>query len=300
GVEQLVAPGANNWGEIYPNITAAKADAANFVRDGQATPGVIGMLDTVWHDDGESLFSSTWYPVLFALTAAWQPAPIDGRAYDQRFAWAFFGTTDPHLMEDIQGLRAAQDDLLTKPTDPSDYQFWADPFRVRQRLAKEVDVVKLRGDAERVLQDLETHPAPPPLHADALQAMRVAAMRYDFLGRKLEIAREFDAYYADALQAAGKDDARVFHDLFLARYLLWEWRDDLTAIRAAYAQAWGVECRPAYLPNVLSRYDEWRTKVLRMEDRLQVVTRERYYREGRALPARAALFAGIDAGNETP
>ena len=300
GVEQLVAPGASDWGQIYANLTAADANASVFVRDGQATPGVIGMLETVWHDDGQSLFSNTWYPVLFALSAAWQPAPIDAQAFHARFAWAFFGTRDQRLVGDIDGLRAAQDDLLTKPTDPSNYLFWVDPFRTQKRVLAQIDVPKLRLDAEGVLHDLETHPQPPPLHGDALPAMRVAAMRYDFLGRKFQIAREFDAYYADAQAHAGKDDGRVFHDLFLARYLLWEWRDDLTAIRAAYARAWGVECRPAYLPNVLARYDEWRAKVLSMVDRMQVVTRERYYREGHTLPPRSELFARLAVGNEGP
>jgi len=300
GIAQLVAPGANDWGQIYADVTTATADTIGLVRDGQATPGVIGMLETVWHDDGESLFANTWYPALLALSAAWQPAPIDERAFHARFDWAFFGTDDQRLANDIDALRSAQDDLRTKPTDPSNYQFWVDPFRAQRRIFSQVDVAKVRLDAERALQDFETHPNEPPLHASAVAAMRLAAKRYDFLGRKFQIAREFDAYYADALAHAGKDDDRVFHDLFLARYLLWEWRDDLTELRDAYAGAWRSECRPAYLANVLARYDEWRTNVLRMEDRIQVVTRERYYREGRRLPSRADLFSDLGVGNESP
>ncbi|TAM73482.1 hypothetical protein EPN44_13885 [bacterium] len=300
GIEQMVAPGADDWGQIYADLSTATANAATFVRDGQATPKVIGMLETVWHDDGESLFANTWYPVLFALSAAWQPAPIDERAFHARFDWAFFGTGDQRLANDLDSLRAAQDDLRTTPTDPSNYLFWIDPFRNQRRIFAQIEVTKLRLDAERALHDLETQSAPPPLHADALPAMRLAAERYDFLGRKYQIAREFDAYYADALAHAGKDDERVFHDLFLARYLLWEWRDNLSVVRDDYARAWERECRPAYLSNVLARYDEWRSNVLRMEDRLQGVTRERYYREDHRLPTRAELFSGLDVGNEAP
>ncbi|TAM59357.1 hypothetical protein EPN52_08085 [bacterium] len=300
GIEQFVAPGAADWGEIYAGLSAATENAASFVRDGQATPHVIGMLETVWHDDGESLFANTWYPVLFALAAAWQPAPIDERAFHARFDWAFFGTDEPRWADDLDALRAAQDALRTTPTDPSNYLFWSDPFRNQRRVFAQIDVAKVRVEAERALHDLESGGAPPPLHADALLALRLAARRYDFLGRKYQIAREFDAYYADALAHAGKDDERVFHDLFLARYLLWEWRDNLSVIREEYARAWQAECRPAYLANVLARYDEWRANVLRMEDRLQAVTRERYYREDHRLPTREELFSGLGVGSESP
>ncbi|TAM87137.1 hypothetical protein EPN42_12080, partial [bacterium] len=140
GIEQFVAPGAADWGEIYADLSAATENAANFVRDGQATPKVIGMLETVWHDDGESLFANTWYPVLFALSAAWQPAPIDERAFHANFDWAFFGTDDPRWADDLDALRAAQDHLRTTPTDPSNYLFWSDPFRNQRRVFAQIDV----------------------------------------------------------------------------------------------------------------------------------------------------------------
>ena len=73
GFEQMVAPGASNWNEIYPKIDTAIPNARNFIGAGKAA-GVLGAFETVWHDDGESLYEATWYPVVYAAAQAWEAA----------------------------------------------------------------------------------------------------------------------------------------------------------------------------------------------------------------------------------
>ncbi len=53
-------PGASNWNEIYPKIDTAIPNARNFIGAGK-TASVLGAFQTVWHDDGESLYEATWY-----------------------------------------------------------------------------------------------------------------------------------------------------------------------------------------------------------------------------------------------
>ena len=289
GIEQFVSPGDANWSEIYPDITDAQQNVRRFVRDGQRTPHVIGMLDTVWNDDGQTLFSATWYPVLFAASAAWQSGMADPSRYADRFAWTFFGTSERNLTGDIDALRRAKDSLNTDPGDNSDYQFWADPFAVYPRMLREVNVPTLRLHAEDALDDLLRSPA-PPLHADATRTMRLAAMRFDLLGRQLQIAQQFDASYADAVNKAGKDDDAVNGDLYNNDGLLSEWLEQLSAVERLYAQAWLSESRPAYLANNLALYDERRSEIVRIDKRLLYVINEQYERQGKTLPPRATLF----------
>ncbi len=71
GFEQMVAPGASNWNEIYPNVDRALRNEARFIEQGKSA-GVLGLFQTVWHDDGETLYEATWYPVIYAAAAAWQ------------------------------------------------------------------------------------------------------------------------------------------------------------------------------------------------------------------------------------
>jgi hypothetical protein len=71
GFAQMVAPGALNWNEIYPDIDQAVDNIGTFVDEGKRAR-VLGLFQTVWHDDGETLYEATWYPVLYAAASAWE------------------------------------------------------------------------------------------------------------------------------------------------------------------------------------------------------------------------------------
>ena len=72
GFETWVAPGINNWSRVYPNYNTGLNNIQQFTHEGQAA-GAEGQLNTIWHDDGESLAANNWYGILFGAAAAWQP-----------------------------------------------------------------------------------------------------------------------------------------------------------------------------------------------------------------------------------
>jgi hexosaminidase len=84
GMDVFVCPGVNNWNRIFPLISDSVVNINNFVRDGKKL-GAIGMLNTHWADDGESLFNMTWHGVVFSAAAAWQPGMVDVPAFDRSF-----------------------------------------------------------------------------------------------------------------------------------------------------------------------------------------------------------------------
>ncbi len=164
GFDQLVAPGANDWNEIYADLDTAYANEARFLADAKAAHSahVLGMYETVWHDDGESLYEATWAPVAFAAATAWQDAPVDRAAWHRTFAQTFFGTSAAGFAADLDDLAAIRDALRTKPEDdPPNYLFWADPFEPRiQARMQTLDLAGIRLRAERVLTHLaRVHPA---------------------------------------------------------------------------------------------------------------------------------------------
>jgi N-acetyl-beta-hexosaminidase len=71
GLQQFVCPGAQTWNQIFPNTEAAAKNIINFVRDGQKA-GAVGMMNTTWDDDGETLFDVSWYPIALGAAASWQ------------------------------------------------------------------------------------------------------------------------------------------------------------------------------------------------------------------------------------
>lgn len=283
GFDQLVSPGANNWNEIYDDLDAAYANEAQFLADAKAahSPRVLGMFETVWHDDGESLYEATWAPLAFAAASAWQAEPVDRATWHRTFAQAFFGNDAAGFAADLDNLAAIRTALQMKPeTDPPDYLFWSDPFDPRlQARMQALDLAGIRLRAERILDHLAR--VRPQLNAPAAAVMRLAALRYDALARRYQIGKEARAYYDDArAHVATHDDGIVYRNLNIAKYLCWELRDEMTALAPLYASAWRYESRPAGLDRVLVRYAAAAERAVAQADRLYAAAREDYLRGG--------------------
>jgi hexosaminidase len=283
GFDQLVSPGANNWNEIYADLDAAYANEGRFLADAKAVRSshILGMFETVWHDDGESLYEATWAPLAFAAATAWQTAPVDRSRWHRTFAQMFFGHDAGGFAADLDALAAIRTALQVKPeTDPPDYLFWSDPFdpRIQARM-QTLDLRGIRLRAERILDHLAR--VRPALNAPAVAVMRLAALRYDTLARRYQIGKEARDYYDDArAHAATHDDGVVYRSLNVAKYLCWELRDEMTALAPLYAAAWNYESRPAGRERVLVRYTAAAERAVAQADRLYAAAREEYLRGG--------------------
>jgi hypothetical protein len=248
------------------------------------------MFMTVWHDDGESLYEATWPALAYAAAVAWQQRPVDDASWHRTFARTFFGSDEPELADALDRLRDMRGFLRGAPSDPPDYLFWHDPFapELAGRVS-DANLAALRTSAEAVLSELwDAH---PPLHPEAVAVMKLAALRYDQLGRRLQIGREAQAYYEDARSAAAEHATdRVYRSLGVAKYLCWEMRDALTGIAPVYASAWRYESTEPGLGRILVRYAVAEADAQRCADRIDGVMREDYLRRG-DVPAWDAMRA---------
>jgi hypothetical protein len=283
GFDQLVSPGASNWNELYADLDTAYANEAQFLADAKAAHSahVLGMFETVWHDDGETLYEATWAPLAFAAATAWQTQPVDRATWHQTFAQVFFGGDARGFAADLDDLAAMRTALDVKPeTDPPDYLFWADPFdpRIQARM-QTLDLAGIRLRAERILTHLAG--AKPALNAPAARVMRLAALRFDTLARRYQIGKEARDYYDDArAHAPAHADNIVYRGLNVAKYLCWELRDEMTALAPLYAQAWNYESRPAGRDRVLVRYAAAAEQAVAQAGKLDAAAREDYLRTG--------------------
>ncbi len=242
GLAQMVAPGASNWNEIFPDVTTAISNERRFIDEGKAAR-VLGLFETVWHDDGETLYEATWYPVLYAASAAWEARDVDPARFRADFPRAFFGTDDQRYGDDVASLAGALTRLEAANEAPTDTLFWADPFDATAATAMaNVDLRAVRLEAERAETHLLGHR--PPLHANAAAVMLLAARRYDVLGREYQIAQEIrDDYYRPS-----------YRDLIWCTYWMWELRDDFEELAPLYEQAWLYESRAGHLASNLERF----------------------------------------------
>lgn len=282
GFSQMVAPGDHNWNQLFPDVNAALQNEGRFISEGKAAH-VLGLFQTVWHDDGETLYEATWYPVLYAAASAWEQGAIAPQRFQADFPHAFFGSPDQRFGDDVAKLADAQSRLTAAPYDTTDRLFWSDPFdaAVASRMDA-VDLHRVRLDAESVEEHLLLHA--PPLHANAARVMFLAARRYDVLARAFQIAREVRWYYDDARAQEGKPQSRTIRDLFWCKYWFWELRDDYEGLAALYAAAWRYESRDGHLASNLERYHLAAQLAIRRADDIDRATYEDVVRRKRFPP----------------
>lgn len=285
-METWVAPGVNNWNRVYPNYDLALRNIQGFVRDGQRL-GSTGVLTTTWDDDGEALFSQTWYGVLFGAAASWQPGASSIEAFQSSFGRVFHGDTTGRVDEAQRKLMAAHALLRQAGLgDASDFLFWVDPYSSEGQLVAETIrpvASQLRLLAEDALELLAR--APRPLREeDALRATELGARRIDFIGQKFQLADEVVQLYARAADPSNQTPARELGDLAGINGRLQDLRDGYSLLRDEYETAWRRENRPYWLHNVLARYDLSTQRWIERLDRV-VLARRTWTRTKRLPPA---------------
>ncbi len=250
GFEQMVAPGALNWNEIYPNLSDAIPSIDHFIGEGKDAH-VLGLFQTVWHDDGETLFEATWFPVLYAAASAWENGSVDVERFRRDFPSAFFGTDDTRYAEDLAALGRIRKLLSMSARGHGDILFWTDSFAAPE--GGPFDLAGVRLAAETVIAHMRNAPN-PPLHANAAAVMHLAARRYDLLARNFQIADEARFYYDDARANAGRNDDVVSRSLNVTKYSFWELRDGYLELVPLVRKAWRYENRRSHEASVLERY----------------------------------------------
>ncbi|HEX8685246.1 MAG TPA: glycoside hydrolase family 20 zincin-like fold domain-containing protein [Pyrinomonadaceae bacterium] len=279
GLEQFVCPGVSSWNQIFPDTETATTNIVNFVRDGQRA-GVLGVMNTEWDDDGEALFENTWYGVVLGAAASWQAAPLDLAAFERDFDWAFFRREGDGLTKATRTLGGFNKALGVSSTDEL---FWRDPFTEDFQLSiarkLEEQTRELRLDAEEVQETLIRARPEVRRNRQALDSMRLAARRFDHMGRRAQVVAQLSRDYWDAyLNLGDRRRVRRLRAYFGPVYnSLREMTEELTELREAYRARWLAENRPYWLASVLARYDlaaaRWLTRSKQLEEALRVYDR---------------------------
>ncbi|HET6894298.1 MAG TPA: glycoside hydrolase family 20 zincin-like fold domain-containing protein [Candidatus Baltobacteraceae bacterium] len=287
GFDQMVSPGDSNWNQIFPDVNTALRNERTFINEGKRAH-VLGLFQTVWHDDGESLFEATWYPVLYAGVSAWETGDVDPARYQTDFPFAFFGSGDARYGSDVARLADIQTRMADAYQYSSNYLMWADPFDQRASAHMDkVDVRQVRLNAEAV----ETHllGSTPPLHRNAARVMFLAARKYDLIGRKFQAAKEIADMYADAAAHAHQKGSPSGRDLLWTKYWFWELRDGYEELAPLYAQAWRYEDRQSHLASNLERYHLNAQRNIERADAVYAATLDYY--AGKPLPPLGAVLS---------
>jgi hexosaminidase len=292
GLEQFVCPGVQSWNQIFPNTDSASVNIPVFVRDGQRA-GVLGVMNTEWDDDGETLFENVWYGVVLGAAASWQAAPLDLAAFERDFDWVFFRHEGDELTKAVRTLGAVNTRL---GIGNSDELFWRDPFteNFQETIARKLEekTRQVRLDVEEVEETLIRERPKVRRNPQALDSMRLAARRFDHMGRRAQVVAQLSRDYWDAyLNLSDRRRVRRLRNYTGAVYNgLREMAEELSELREAYRAQWLAENRPYWLGSVLARYDlavsRWLSRSKQLEEALRV------YDQTSVLPAPAEFGLG--------
>jgi hypothetical protein len=275
GLDQFVCPGVANWNQIFPNVEAASKNIVNFVRDGQAA-NAMGMMNTTWDDDGESLFEMTWHGIVLGAAASWQSGTTDITEFDRNFDWAFFRNDGHQFVDVLRALGSVNTQLGINQTDE---HFWRDPFTDSFQLqARELrDKLKqMRIAVENTDESLLRNETRARRNRSMIPVMRFAAQRLDHLGRRMQVVDKFSQEYWDAYLNLG--DRRKVGRLrnYWGNIYNWlrEMSEELAILKEDYRRQWLAENRPYWLDSVTARYDRainaWLNKSKALEEAVRV------------------------------
>jgi hypothetical protein len=299
GLEQFVCPGVQSWNQIFPNTDAASVNITNFVRDGQRA-GALGMMNTQWDDDGESLFEMDWYGIVLGAAVSWQnESATNGDTqrvisdFERDFDWAFFRHDGDGLTKATRALGGVNT-LLS--INNSDELFWRDPFTddFQEAIARgsEEKTRQLRLAAEQAEETIERERAGVRRNPQTLDALSFAARRFDHMGRRAQVMSQMSRDYWDAyLNMGDRRQVRRLRSYSGAIYnSLREMAEELTALREEYRELWLKENRPYWLASISARYDlavsRWLSRSKQIEEAL------RDYDQTSTLPAPSEFGLG--------
>jgi hypothetical protein len=259
-METWVAPGVSNWSRVFPDYAESIPNIDGMVRDGRRL-GAVGVMNTVWNDDGETFFDYTWYGIAYGAAAGWENKTSLTRFQDS-YDWAIFRADGRAFSQQIQDLTTIHTSLEKAiHADGADRLMWHDAFGpTGQKLYGEMEPMahQMRLTAEDVIASVAHNRARARRNARWLDPVEFAARRFDFIGQKAIYSQYIASLYADA-EAHRSSPAIVNRNLGRIdsiNGLLEDMRDHVTNLEGQYRALWLASNTPYFLDNILLRYQD--------------------------------------------
>jgi hexosaminidase len=103
----FVCPSVMNWTRILPDFENSATNIQNFVRDG-AKYGAIGVLNTSWNDDPDTLNAQNWYGYAWGAECSWNASKTSYEDFNRRIGKILFGEKNAHFGNAIKLMIEAQ------------------------------------------------------------------------------------------------------------------------------------------------------------------------------------------------
>ena len=249
GYEFFVCPGVSNWSRILPDFAVATTNIHNFVRDG-AKHGAIGMLNTDWEDDGESLQGDRWHGHAWGAECAWNASTTTPDDFNRRIGAVLFGERGDHFGQAIELL--AQTHSMPGMRGMNNKRFWEDDFPpARSAAAAKVSGERLLAVVRPAIEHLEACKKEATVNADLLDHFLYGARRMELIGQRMLDGLEASELYVDAYGAPPQESLKR---LDAVEALTRRNRDTLESLGREFKRLWLANCKPYALDWTMDRF----------------------------------------------
>jgi hypothetical protein len=249
GYEFFVCPGISNWSRILPDFGVATTNIQNFVRDG-ARHGAIGMLNTDWEDDGESLQGYRWHGHAWGAECAWNASTTTPEQFNRRVGAVLFGEPGDDFGKAIELLGKAH--RLSGMDGMLNRRFWKNDF-VPQKKPSTIlrSSRRLLELVEPAIEHLERCREQATVNAELLDSFLLGARRMQWIGTRMRDGLEAAQLYESA--HANSADRRL-DQLAKVVPLVRANRDCLVRLGSEFKRIWELESKPYALDWTMTRY----------------------------------------------
>jgi len=277
GYEFFVCPGVSDWSRILPDFSVAMTNIGHFVRDG-AKLGALGMLNTEWKDDGETLGGVNWHGYAWGAECAWNASATDPADFNRRIGAVLFGERGDRFGRAIE--RLAQAHRLPGMLGMNNKRFWQNDFLPeRSPAAIEASSKRLLEIVEPAIADLAACRAEATVNAHLPDEFLLGARRMELVARRPLDGLEVTRLYAQARDVPAD---KAIELLDRAEALVQRNRDAHETLGRDFARLWLAQNKPYALDWTMKRYEatvKWYDELAaRLEKARQAA------REGKPLP----------------
>ena len=293
GIPHIVATGVTSWNQIAPDFDTTFTNVDTFLAAGRKSHA-IGLMNTVWTDDGQMLMRMSWPGIAYGAAAPWQSVSMDKATFFSDYARVMYpmvvASDVATALDDLNKSESVLQEVLGRETM---VELWQDPFNPRILKKCTADQRDLR-QSRLLAEDAEArldHAIAVGGDRTTLESLLFGSRLLDYAGQKFQTPPELEELW-QRLGPTRPSSEMWWNEwgsmvIYQDHSRLVDLMDAITELRAEYRSAWLAEYTPYRLASAIGRwnaeYEYWR----RMQSRLLTFSESSH--EGDQLPSLASF-----------
>ncbi|TAM78603.1 MAG: hypothetical protein EPN47_21335, partial [Acidobacteria bacterium] len=260
-VPHIIATGVTSWNQISPDFDTTFENIDTFLAAGRKSHA-IGLMNTIWTDDGQMLMRMTWPGIAYGAAAPWQSAAMDKVTFFSDYARLMYpAAAASDAAAALDDLRRSESELQKVLGGETMIALWRDPFNPQVLKKSTAGQSDLR-EARLLAEDAEEHlNRAIKLGGDnaTLESLLFGSRLLDYAGQKFQTPLELEDLWGKLGPTRPGDEVWWNEWESMTTYqdhsLLVDLMDAITELREQYRVAWLAEYSPYRLASAIGRWD---------------------------------------------